>query len=173
MCILRGAAILRSSLTTDCHEMRAYQLGRIGFDPDACELFSDGSPEHLQPQVRNVLLCLINHAGEVVSKDRLILEAWHERAATEECLTRCISLLRKHLKQHGEPHLIETIPRVGYRLTANPVLTHQVTAELPAVAVGDTVEESLFIRFDGTVLKAVTALALLGLALIFVTITTS
>ena len=153
--------------------MRAYQLGRLGFDPDACELFSDGSPEHLQPQVRNVLLCLINHAGEVVSKDRLISEAWQDRAATEECLTRCISLLRKHFKQHGEPHLIETIPRVGYRLTANPVVTRQETAELPAVRFGDTVQQSLFTRFDGTVLKAVTALSIIGLALIFVTITMS
>ena len=153
--------------------MRAYQLGRVGFDPDACELFSEGSPEHLQPQVRNVLLCLINHAGEVVSKDRLIREAWRDRAATEECLTRCISLLRKHFKRHGEPHLIETIPRVGYRLTANPVLTRQETVELPVVVLNDTVQGSLFMRFDGTVLKAVTALSVIGLALIFVTITIS
>lgn len=153
--------------------MRAYQLGRVGFDPDACELFSDGSPEHLQPQVRNVLLCLINHAGEVVSKDSLISEAWQDRAATEECLTRCISLLRKHLKQHGEPHLIETIPRVGYRLTTNPVLTSKITAELPAVRLNDSLQESLFMSFDGSVMKAVTALATLGLVLIFVTISIS
>lgn len=153
--------------------MRAYQLGRIGFDPDACELYSDGLPDHLQPQVRNVLLCLINHAGEVVTKDHLINEAWQDRVATEECLTRCISLLRKHLRQHGEPHLIETIPRVGYRLTANTVVSLEKTVELPAVRLGDTVQQSLFLQFDGTVLKAVTALSIIGLVLIFMTINVS
>jgi DNA-binding winged helix-turn-helix (wHTH) protein len=148
--------------------MRAYQLGRVGFDPDACELCSDGLPQHLQPQVRNVLLCLINHAGDVVRKDALIAEAWPDRAATEECLTRCISLLRKHFKQHGEPHLIETIPRVGYRLISNPVLIDKTTVELPAVKI----QESAFMLFDATVLKAVTALGAFGLLLIFMIIST-
>ena len=149
--------------------MRTFQLGQIGFDPDACELVSDGSPEHLQPQVRNVLLCLVNHAGEVVSKERLIEEAWPDRTATDECLTRCISLLRKHLKHHGGSHLIETIPRVGYRLHANPRLVNEQTAELPAV----TVPSHLFGLFDMTVLKTVTALSVLGIVVIFLSISIS
>ncbi len=96
--------------------MRTYQIGEVGFSPDACELYKDGLVEHLQPQVRNVLLALVEHAGDVVTKEALLERAWHGRPVSDECLTRCISILRKHLSDRGDKHLIETIPRVGYRL---------------------------------------------------------
>ena len=96
--------------------MRTYQIGEVGFSPEACELHKDGLVEHLQPQVRNVLLVLVEHAGEVVSKQALLKQAWQGRTASDQCLTRCISILRKQLSDRGEKHLIETIPRVGYRL---------------------------------------------------------
>ncbi len=96
--------------------MRTYQIGKVGFSPDACELHKDGLTEHLQPQVRNVLLVLVEHAGEVVSKETLLEQAWQGRAASDECLTRCISILRKHFSDRSGKHLIETIPKVGYRL---------------------------------------------------------
>ena len=150
--------------------MKPYQLGQIEFDPDASELFSNAARDHLQPQVRKVLLCLINHAGEVVSKDQLVVEAWEGQAASEKCLNRCVSILRKHLKRHGEPHLIETLPGEGYRLSTNIELTLLNTAESPAARLNDTLQESLFIRFDGGVLKVVTALSMLGLVIIFVTL---
>lgn len=96
--------------------MRTYQIGEVGFSPEACELRRDGLIEHLQPQARNVLLVLIEHAGEVVSKDVLLKQVWHGRSTSEECLTRCISLLQQQLSHRGADHLIETIPQVGYRL---------------------------------------------------------
>jgi len=150
--------------------MKGYQLGRIGFDPDASELFSDVTQEHLQPQVRDVLLCLINHAGHVVTRQQLVSESWGNRPVTDECLTRCVSVLQSHLRQHGEPHLIEILPSKGYRLTANSVMSRLDTAESPAVNLNDTVRQSLFIRFDASVLKAVTGVLLLGLLLVFVAI---
>ena len=88
--------------------MKTYQIGEVGFSPDACELYKDGLIAHLQPQCRNVLLVLVEHAGEVVTKEALLQDAWQGRAASDECLTRCISILRKHLSDRDEKHLIET-----------------------------------------------------------------
>ncbi|MEP4484780.1 MAG: winged helix-turn-helix domain-containing protein [Halioglobus sp.] len=150
--------------------MESYKLGRIGFDPDASELFSEESKDHLHPQVRNVLLCLINHAGEVVSTEQLVREAWEGREASEECINRCVLALRRHLQRHGEPHLIEALPGEGFKLSTNIEQSLLNTAESPAVRLNDTVQQSLFIRFDSGVLKAVTALSMLGLVIIFVTI---
>jgi DNA-binding winged helix-turn-helix (wHTH) protein len=96
--------------------MPIYSIGNMDFDPDACEIYREGQLEHLQPQVRNVLMCLVRHHGEVVIKDVLINEAWCGRSASDECLTRCISILRKQTSDRGDRHLIETIPKVGYRL---------------------------------------------------------
>jgi DNA-binding winged helix-turn-helix (wHTH) protein len=102
--------------------MNTYHIGAIEFDPDACELHQGEHLQHLQPQVRSVLLCLVKHQGEVVHKDDLIDEAWKGRPASEECLTRCISKLRKHLSAEGNRQSIDTIPRVGYRLRCDDSL---------------------------------------------------
>ena len=96
--------------------MTIYRIGNVAFDPGACEIHADGHTQHLQPQVRNVLLCLVQHQGEVVPKDTLINEAWDGRRTSDESVTRCISLLRRHFANRGDRHLIETIPKSGYRL---------------------------------------------------------
>ena len=66
--------------------MRSYQIGEVGFSPDSCELHKDGLVEHLQPQVRNVLMVLVENAGEVVSKETLLEQAWNGRFTSDESL---------------------------------------------------------------------------------------
>ena len=96
--------------------MTVYRIADVVFNPDACELTASGETQHVQPQVRNVLLSLVRHEGEVVPKDLLVEEAWHGRRTSDESVTRCISLLRRHFDSGGDRQLIETIPKVGYRL---------------------------------------------------------
>ncbi|WP_188109631.1 winged helix-turn-helix domain-containing protein [Pseudohalioglobus sediminis] len=96
-----------------------YLIGDVEFNPAASEIISHGRSTHLQPQVSSVLECLARHHGEVVSREQIFDEAWHGRHAGDECLTRCISLLRQHLHDRDQRHLIETIPRIGYRLTGS------------------------------------------------------
>ena len=93
--------------------MVRFRIGTVDFFPEAYEVRVAGKPEHMQPQVRNVLLCLVRNRGEVVSRETLMREAWNGRYATDECLTRCIYLLRKQLRDNG---LLETVPRIGYCL---------------------------------------------------------
>ena len=59
--------------------MTVYRIADVVFNPDACELTASGETQHVQPQVRNVLLSLVRHEGEVVPKDLLVEEAWHGR----------------------------------------------------------------------------------------------
>jgi DNA-binding winged helix-turn-helix (wHTH) protein len=86
------------------------------FDPDACQITVDGRTEHVQPQVRAVLMSLVHHEGEVVSRRVLAEEAWKGRHTSDESLTRCISVLRRQLERKSGHRFIETIPKVGYRL---------------------------------------------------------
>jgi DNA-binding winged helix-turn-helix (wHTH) protein len=106
--------------------MVRFRIGTVDFFPEAYEVRVAGKPEHMQPQVRNVLLCLVRNRGEVVSRETLLREAWSGRHATDECLTRCIYLLRKQLRDSG---LLETVPRIGYRLH------DQGDADVPAPSV--------------------------------------
>ena len=96
--------------------MTSYRIGEVDFDPDASEICVDGHVTHLQPQVSNVLVCLVRHKGEVVAKDMLVEEAWEGRCTSDKNVTQCISLLRGHLEDRHDRHLIETIPKKGYRL---------------------------------------------------------
>lgn len=79
---------------------------------------SDG-PSHVQPKVMEVLVCLANRPGEVVSRSELLEEAWGHNVVSDEVLTRVISELRHALNdQPGNPAYVQTIPRRGYRLVA-------------------------------------------------------
>ncbi|WOJ98209.1 winged helix-turn-helix domain-containing protein [Congregibacter brevis] len=79
------------------------------------------SEEYLvEPKVLSVLRVLIDHAGEVVTRDDLIEAVWGSRFGGEERLSRAISLLRKALGDlRGQHQHIETVPKTGYRLIAN------------------------------------------------------
>jgi DNA-binding winged helix-turn-helix (wHTH) protein len=65
-----------------------------------------------------VLLCLLAHAGSLVSKDQLIESAWEGLAVTDNSLEQAISGLRRVLGDNpaGTPY-IQTVPRQGYRFT--------------------------------------------------------
>lgn len=73
----------------------------------------------LEPKVMQVLLCLAEVPGAVVTKERLMATVWPDTVVVEKVLTRAISELRKALGDEARaPRFIETLPRVGYRLMA-------------------------------------------------------
>lgn len=66
-----------------------------------------------------VLVCLAEHAGEVVSRDMLYERVWPDTIVTDQAITNCISELRHHLGDNrAAPRFIETVPKRGYRLIA-------------------------------------------------------
>jgi DNA-binding winged helix-turn-helix (wHTH) protein/tetratricopeptide (TPR) repeat protein len=72
---------------------------------------------HLQPKTMDVLVCLAESSGQVLTRDELIERVWGANAVSDEPLTRCIHELRRALDDdRGEPTFIQTIPKRGYRL---------------------------------------------------------
>lgn len=91
---------------------------------------------HVEPKVMDVLLCLSERAGEVVSHDTLIREVWADRALSDEPLFRCIAELRRSLGDSADsPQYIKTVRKRGYRLIA-PVRTADTPAETDVGEVG-------------------------------------
>ena len=69
-----------------------------------------------------VLVCLAEHAGQVVAKERLMRTVWPDTFVSDDVLTRCISELRRVFGDDAkEPRVIQTIPKSGYRLIADAV----------------------------------------------------
>jgi DNA-binding winged helix-turn-helix (wHTH) protein len=93
---------------------RRVLVGQAVCDFDQLTLEADGDVTRLEPRLAGVLAVLVQHAGATLSRDELLTLAW-EADASDEALTQAISRLRKLL---GDRKAIETIPRIGYRLTA-------------------------------------------------------
>lgn len=74
-------------------------------------------PVRLQPRVMGVLVALASAAGKVVTRDELIRSVWGGRVVSDDAVNRCIVELRRALGDGGQGSVIETIPKVGYRLT--------------------------------------------------------
>ena len=78
--------------------------------------------DRLEPQSSKLLVFLAQHTNQIVSKQQLITHLWENSFVTDDALARCISRLRKSLKDDPkQPRLIETLPKRGYRLIAAEV----------------------------------------------------
>jgi len=87
--------------------------------PDQNRLLGNGSDIRLSPRAMEVLVCLAERAGQVVTRDDFSERVWRPAIVTDDALTRCISELRRSLGDRaGDPRFIETIPKRGYRLVA-------------------------------------------------------
>src|SRR5947208_2582922 len=79
-----------------------------------------------------VLVCLAQHAPNVVSKQRLMREVWGESFVSEEVLSHAIWELRKAFGDDARnPRYIQTLARKGYRLLAE--VSYRVSPEPLAV----------------------------------------
>jgi DNA-binding winged helix-turn-helix (wHTH) protein len=86
-------------------------------EPTLNRISKDGRCEHLEPKAVEVLVCLAERSGEVVSRRELIDRVWATEFISDNTLTHTILVLRKTLGDGARsPRFIETIPKRGYRL---------------------------------------------------------
>jgi DNA-binding response OmpR family regulator len=77
-------------------------------------VFRDGQLIALSPKEFAVLQVLLQHAGQVVSAETLLEQAWDEHADPFTNAVRvAVMTLRRKL---GDPPVVHTVPKVGYRL---------------------------------------------------------
>ncbi len=94
----------------------AYRFGSFELQPDQRRLLVDGRSAALGPRAFDVLLALVERAGQLVSKNELLDLVWPGLVVEENNLQVQISTLRKLLG----PQAIATIPGRGYRWTLAP-----------------------------------------------------
>lgn len=88
----------------------------------------------LTPKAFDTLLFLVQKNGQLIEKDELIAAVWPDSFVVENSLTQNIHQLRKVLGEKSDgTSYIETIPRRGYRFTAD---IKEVWEEEPAVVYG-------------------------------------
>ncbi len=92
----------------------------VDIESNQMQLIEDNDQQVIfEPKVMNVLACLIEHAGQVVSTETLIDRCWPNQFLSDNPLHKCINQLRKAFKDSSRSsRYILTVPKCGYRLLA-------------------------------------------------------
>ncbi len=97
-------------------------LLRIGVwrvDPTLDEISRDGTSVKLEPRTMRLLVCLAEHAGQVVSVEQLLDKVWRDVVVTPNSVYHAVAELRRALGDDPkEPSYIVNVLRRGYRLVA-------------------------------------------------------
>ncbi len=91
-------------------------FGECAIDPARRELCRAGETIHIEPQVFDLLLYLIENRERVVSKDELLSAVWQGRIVSESTLGSRINAARSAIGDDGQRQcLIRTVARKGVR----------------------------------------------------------
>lgn len=97
-----------------------FQIGAWTVHPSLNSLERDGKTVHLEPKLMKVLLTLASEPNEVLSHETIRCAVWPDVVVGEDVLVRAIGKIRRAF---GDEPVIETIPKLGYRLVASVLQT--------------------------------------------------
>jgi len=113
-------------------ESSVIRIGAWRVDPTLDEISRDGQTTKLEPRMMQLLLCLVAHAGQVVSVEQLLNEVWKDVVVTPDSVYQAIAALRRVLGDDSKnPAYIANVMRRGYRLIAPVVLPGAAETESP------------------------------------------
>jgi DNA-binding response OmpR family regulator len=119
--LARIQALLRRSggdASSQTADEKSFQIGSTTVDPKTFQIKRGKTVEELTAKELKLLQVFHAHAGEVLSRDKLLNEVWgYNYYGTTRTLDQVIVQLRKKLGDNGsEPRHLLTIHGVGYKL---------------------------------------------------------
>ncbi len=106
-----------------------FNLGGARVFPSRLLLEGPAATAPLERRVMEVLLAFVDADGAVLSRDELMECCWPGVVVGDDAVHRVISGLRKAAAATGGAFVIETIPRIGYRLKSTASLESVVGPE--------------------------------------------
>ncbi len=98
---------------------RKFRVAEWQVEPDLNRIVKADTIVPVEPKVIEVLVCLANHPGEVLPKEKIIRTVWPDTFVSDGILSYSISELRKAFGDDAKnPRIIQTVARRGYRLIA-------------------------------------------------------
>jgi len=97
----------------------SFQIAGCRVDPSTLRVSCAGQDTRLESKAMQMLVYLAENAGRVVSRNELEGQIWSGRVVTGDVVTNTIAKLRRVFGDDARnPHVIETVPKTGYRLIA-------------------------------------------------------
>lgn len=86
-------------------------------------LFRGDARIHLTPKPLETLIFLVEHRGQVVTKEAVMRSVWKDIAVTDGVLVQAVREIRRALGDDKEnPSFVQTVPREGYRFVGDVVV---------------------------------------------------
>lgn len=120
----------------DADLRHAQRLAWPGFVLDLARselLDAAGHPTELRAQALKVLLLLGERAGQVVGKDELMRQVWHDVVVTEDSLVQAVGDIRRVLGD-AKHERVRTVPRRGYLLVPDEPAARAAASSAQACA---------------------------------------
>jgi transcriptional activator of cad operon len=96
------------------------RIGDWRVNPASGQISREGETVRVEARSMRLLLCLAEHAGQVVSIDDLLERVWTGVIVTPDSVYQAITSLRRLLGDDPKhPIYIATVPRLGYRMVAS------------------------------------------------------
>ena len=115
--IARVRAVARRAATVE--ERETISVGNVSLDSDRYRLVVGDVEFDLPRKEFEVMSLLMDRAGRIVTRDRILDEVWGLGWGDTKSLDQHIRRLRRKLEQHKDTPRITTIRGVGYRLEAD------------------------------------------------------
>ena len=108
-----------------------FRFGHHLLDVDRRELSCGGAPIALEPQVFDLLVCLIENRERVLTRDDLIASVWGGRIVSDSTIDSRINAARRAVGDSGEAQrLIRTVARKGIRFVGE-IVDQAAAAQAP------------------------------------------
>ena len=110
--------------------MPVYEFSRFRIDTATRELTRDGLAVPLPPRVHDLLVHLLKHHQQVVTKQELLAQVWRRADVSEAVIHRAVVTLREALgDKRRSASMVRTVHGIGYRFVA--VITEREHADGP------------------------------------------
>ena len=112
------------------------RIGDWCVNPASGQISRNGDTARLEMRTMQLLLCLAEHPGDVVSIDDLLNQVWAGVNVSPDSVYQAVASLRRQLGDDPkQPTYIATVPRLGYRMVApvSPWTDEPIVHPLPTV----------------------------------------
>lgn len=115
--LARIRANLRKGARNEEETPKVYQVGGVELRPDSREVLVNGEPVELTRREFDLLCCLMEHRGKVLSRNALLNMVWgYEYAGETNTVDVYVRFLRSKIDEKCGQKLIETVRGVGYAI---------------------------------------------------------
>src|ERR1700728_124284 len=95
------------------------RIADLRVDPALDEICKDGHAIKLEPKAMQLLICLAERAGVVLSVEELLDQVWKDVVVSHDSVYAAVAALRRALADDPKsPRYIANVVRRGYRLIA-------------------------------------------------------